>query len=165
MAKSCLQGAFGRHLKSKQAALDVDHVPVLNILWLYRLAANARPKINSLSPLHSVDYAGEMNVAEASIITYSARFHHRLVHGRRAIKRVDGRLIGKPGHGNGCRAVLQRHQRLVVVQLPLIAADELMLKIDNSLAGSCDFADQGQTRLAASATCLRAIREGLIGIV
>ena len=124
----------------------------------------ARPKINGLRALFSVDYASQMNIARASIVTHSARFHNRLVHSRRAIKSVYARLIGKSGHGHGCRAVLQRDQHFVVIKLAFIAADELMLKIDNPLAGSRDFADKRQTHLAVPANFLRLIRDGLVGI-
>ncbi|PYK56310.1 MAG: hypothetical protein DME48_01610, partial [Verrucomicrobia bacterium] len=66
MAKSCLQVAICRHVRSKQAARDVDHVSVLYIFWVDRLAMNAGPKINGFSKLHSVDDAGQMNIARAS---------------------------------------------------------------------------------------------------
>src|SRR5206468_10287655 len=164
MAKPYLQVAPCRHVKSKQAARDVDHVPVLNIFWFRRVAVNRRPKVNGLGELFAVDYAGQMNIARASIVTYSTRLHNRLIRRGRAIERVYARLIGKPGHGHGCSAVLQRHQRFVVFKLPFIAADEFMLKIDNSLAGSHDFADERQTHLAVSANFLRLIRDGLISI-
>src|SRR5512133_1652409 len=84
MARSC--GRALPHLKSKQAARDVDHVSVLDIFWVDRVASNAWPKINRLRSLNSVDYASEMNVAEASIISYSARLHNCLVNGRWALK-------------------------------------------------------------------------------
>ena len=80
---------------------------------------NGRPKINGLSELYSVDYASQPNIARAPIVAWSARFHYRLVYSRRAIKGVYGRLIGKAGHGHGCRAVLQRHQQFVVIKLCL----------------------------------------------
>ena len=105
-----------------------------------------------------------MNTAGASIVTHSARFHNRLVHSRRAIERVYARFIGKSGHGHGCRAVLQCDQHFAVFKLPFIAADEFMLKIDNSLAGSRDLADERQTHLAVSANFLRLIRDTLVGI-
>src|SRR5947199_8940025 len=84
-----------RHIRSKQAAREVDHVSVLNIFWVGRLATNIRPKINRLRALHSVDYASEMNIAQASIITHSARLHNCLVHSRRAINRNFARINGE----------------------------------------------------------------------
>src|SRR5258705_4669636 len=71
MAKSCLQVAPSRPANSKQAARDVDHVPVLDIFWVDRLAANSWPKVNGLGALYSVDYASQMNIAGAAIVTYS----------------------------------------------------------------------------------------------
>ena len=96
MAKSCLQVAPCRHLKSKQAARDVDHVAVLDILWSYWLTVNGRPKVNGLAALFSVDYASQMNIADASIVTYSARLHNRLVHGRWPIKTYVPGLLANP---------------------------------------------------------------------
>src|SRR6266699_6711298 len=104
MAKSCLlQIAPCRHLKSKPAARDVDHVPVLDIFWFRRLAANGRFKVKGLGALFSVDYASQMNIAQASIVTHSTRFHNRLEHSRRAIKREFCRFINKSGYDHVCR--------------------------------------------------------------
>src|SRR4030095_822002 len=108
-------------------------------------AANSRPKVNGLTTLYTVDYASQMNIAGAAIVTHPARLHNRLVHSRRAIKRDCARLISKPCYGHSCRAVLQGHQHFVAFKLPFIAANELMLKIDNSLAGSRYFPDERQT--------------------
>src|SRR5437667_12625047 len=113
MAKSFLQVAPCRPANSKQAARDVDHVAVLNILWFRRVAVNRRPKVNGLGALFAVDYASEMNVARASVVTYSTRLHNSLIRRGRAIERIYARLIGKPEPGHGCRDVLQRHQRFV----------------------------------------------------
>src|SRR5882724_8957943 len=164
MAKTCLQVTPYRPANSKQATRDVDHVAVLDIRWFCRLAANSRPKVNRLTALFTVDYASQMNIAGAAIVTHTTGLHNRLVHRRRAIERVCSRLIGKSCYGHSCRAVLQGHQHFVAFKLPFIAADELMLKIDNSLAGSRYFADERQTYLAVSANFLRLIRDGLIGI-
>src|SRR5882724_12725539 len=120
-----------RHVNSKQAARDVNHVPVLDIFWFSRRAANSRPKVNGLGTLFSVDYASQMNIAGAAVVTYSARLHNRLVNSRRPIKTYYARLIGKSGHGHGCRAVFQRDQHFAIFKLPFVAADELMLKIDS----------------------------------
>src|SRR5204863_7335336 len=98
MAKSCLQVAPSRPANSKQAARDVDHVAVLNIFWFRRVAANRRPKVNGLGALFAVDYASQMNIAPASIVTDSTRLHNCLIHRRRASERVYARLIVKPGH-------------------------------------------------------------------
>src|SRR6478672_6981768 len=105
-----------------------------------------------------------MNIAGAAIVTHSTRLHNRLIHSRRAIERIYPRFICKSGHRHGCRAVLQCDQHFAVFKLPFIATDELMLKIDNSLAGSRDFTDERQTHLAVSANFLRLIRDSLIGI-
>ena len=53
---------------------------------------------------YSVDYTSEMDVAEASVTTYPARFHDRLVHRCRAIKSNLTRFIGKSRDNHGCRA-------------------------------------------------------------
>jgi hypothetical protein len=153
-----------RHIRSKQAARDVDHVPVLDIFWSYRLTVNSRPKVNRLGKLFTIDYARQMNIARAAVVTYSARLHNRLVHSRRAIKRVYARFIGKPGHGHGCLAVLQRDQHFIVIELAVVAADELILKIDDPFAGSCQFADKRETHLAVPANFLRLVRDALVGI-
>ena len=84
-----------------------------------RLAVNSRPKVNGLSALYPVDYASEMNIAGAAIVTHSTRFHNRLVHSRRTIKRECTRLTGKSRHDHGCRAVLQGHEHFVVYQAAL----------------------------------------------
>src|SRR6266542_6850136 len=76
----------------------------------------------------------------------------------------SARSVGKSRHDDGCRTVLQRHQHFVVFKLPFVATDEFMLKIDNSVAGNCDFADERQTHLAVSANFLRLIRDSLIGV-
>ena len=52
-----------RHVNSKQAAPDINHVPILDILRLYGLTANRRLKVKALSALYSVDYASQMNIA------------------------------------------------------------------------------------------------------
>ena len=116
------------------AAPDVDHVAILDILSSYWLTVNHRPKVDGLATLFAIDYTSQMNIARASIVTHTTRLHNRLVHRRRPIKRVYARLIGKPGHGHGCRAVFQRDQHFRVIKLAFIATDELMLKIDNPLA-------------------------------
>src|SRR4029079_2406603 len=149
---------------SKQATRNVDHVAVLDVCWCCCLAANSRPKVNRFTTLYTVDDASKMDVAGAAIVTRTSSLHNCLVHRRRAIEGVCTRLIGKACHGHSCRAVLQRHQNFVVFKLPSITADDLMLKIDNSLAGSCDFADKRQAYLAVSANFLRLIRNGLVGI-
>src|SRR5215475_4045355 len=95
MAKSCLQVAPCWHIRSKQAARNIDHVSVLDILWVDRFAMNTWPKINSLSALDAVDDTSQMNIACASIITYAARFHNRLVYSRGAIKRDCAGFIGE----------------------------------------------------------------------
>src|SRR5436189_1846339 len=164
MAKPYLQVAPCRHVKSKQAARDVDHVPVLDIFWVDRLAPNSWPKINGFGALYSVDYASQMNIAGAAIVTHSTRLHNRLIHSRRAIESIYARFIGKSGHGHGCGAGLQCDQHFAVFKLRFVAADKLILKIDNPLAGSRDFADERQTHLTVSANFLRLIRDGLIGI-
>src|SRR2546430_8509563 len=135
MAKSCLQVAPCRHSSSKQTSRNVDHVAVLDIRWLCRLAANSRPKVNGLTALYPVDYASQMNIAGAAIVTHTTRLHNRLVHRRRAIERVCSRLIGKSCYGHSCHAVLQGHQHFVAFKRPFIAAEELMLKIAHPLAG------------------------------
>src|SRR5207248_11407753 len=140
--------ASSRHIKLEPAARYVDHVAVLDIRWFCRLAANSRPKINGLCALYTVNHTRQMNIARASIVTHSACFHDSLVHSGRAIENDWARLISKAGDDHRGRAVLQRNQHFVVVDLPFVAADELMLKIDNSLAGSRDFADKRQTQLA-----------------
>src|SRR5882724_4853301 len=136
MAKSCLQVAPCRHVRSKQAARDVDHVPVLNIFWVSRLATNIRPKINRLRALHSVDYASEVNVAEASIVTYPARCHNSLIHSRWAIKRNLARISGESRHDDSGQTVLQCDQHLGIIKVLVVAARELMLEITNPFAGS-----------------------------
>ena len=79
MAKSCFQNQhLGRLAKSKQAALDIDHIPVLEIVWVERLAANTLPKIYSLGALYSVDYTSQVNIAHASIVSHSTRLHNHL---------------------------------------------------------------------------------------
>src|SRR5438876_6067808 len=164
MAKSCLQVAPGRHVNSKQAARDVNHVPILDIFWSYWLTVNGRPKVNGLTKLFAVNYASQMNIARTPIVTYSAGYHNRLVHSRRAIKIERTRSIGKSGHDHGCDAVLQRDQHFAVFKLRFVAADKLMLKIDNPLAGSRHLADERQTHLAVPANFLRLIRYALVGI-
>src|SRR5438876_11133798 len=67
-------------------------------------------------------------------------------------------------HDAACHAVLQLDQHFAVFKLRFVAADKLMLKIDNPLAGSRDFADERQTHLAVPANFLRLIRDALIGI-
>src|SRR5438105_1655374 len=160
---SCKSHPAG-YLTSKPAARDIDHVPVLDILWFRRRAVNSWPKINGLGALFPVDYASQMNIAGASVVTHSARFHNRLVNSRRPIKSYSARSVGKSGHGHGCRAVLQRDQHFAVFKLPFVAADEFMLKIDNSLTGSRDFANERQTHLAVSANFLRLIWNAFVGI-
>src|SRR5436309_8554609 len=105
-----------------------------------------------------------MNTARASIVTHSARFHNRLVHSRRAIKSYSARSVGKSGHNYRGQTVLQRHQHFVVFKLPFVAADEFVLKIDNFLTGSRDFANERQTHLAVSANFLRLIWNAFVGI-
>src|SRR5437762_807646 len=153
-----------RHVTSKQAARDVDHVPVLDIFWFGRLAADTRPKVNHFCTLFTVDYASQMNIARTSIVAHSARFHNRLVHSRRAIKRVNGRFIGKSGHCYRCQTALQCYQHFVVFKLPFVAADELILKIDSPFAGGRHFADQRETYLAVPPNFLRLIRDALVGM-
>src|SRR4026208_1057873 len=71
MVKSCLFASRALpHLKSKQAARDVDHVPVLDIFWIDRFAANGGSKVNGLGALFSIDYASQMNIAPPSIIAW-----------------------------------------------------------------------------------------------
>ena len=153
-----------RTSKSKEAARDVNYVPVLNIFWFRWVAVNGRLKVKGLGALFTVDYASEMNIIRAPIVARSACFHNHLIHRRRAIESVYGRLIGKPCHGHACRAVLQRHQHFVVIKLPFVAANKLMLKIDNPLTGRRDFADERQAHLAVPSNFLRLIRDGLVGI-
>src|ERR1700742_4343337 len=95
MAKSCLQVAPCRHIRSKQAARNVDDVSVLDIFWVDRLAMNTGPKINGFSKLHSVDDTSQMNIARASVVPHATRFHDRLIHSRRAIKRDCSWFIGE----------------------------------------------------------------------
>ena len=68
MAKSCLQVAPCPHLKSKEAARDVNYVPVLNIFWFRWVAVNGRLKVKGLGALFTVDYASEMNIIRAPIV-------------------------------------------------------------------------------------------------
>src|SRR6266699_1981791 len=155
MAKSCLlQIAPCRHLKSKPAARDVDHVPVLDIFWFRRLAANGRFKVKGLGALFSVDYASQMNIAQASIVTHATRFHNCLERSRRAIKREFARFIGKSRDGHTYITALQRDHQSTVFKLVFVEADELILKIDNPLAGSRHLADERKTHLACSANFL-----------
>src|SRR5207249_10541788 len=163
IAKSCLL-QIAPCLKSKPAARDVDHVAILDILWSRRPAVNGWPKINGLSALFSVDYASQMNIAGASVVTHSARFHNRLVHSRRPIKNNSARSVGKPGHNYRCRTVFQRDQHFTVFKLPFVVVDKFMLKIDRPLAGSRDFADKRETHLAVSANSLRLIGNAFVGI-
>src|SRR5438874_10661211 len=164
MAKSCLQVAPGRHVNSKQAARDVNHVPILDIFWSYWLTVNGRPKVNGLTKLFAVNYASQMNIARTPIVTYSAGYHNRLVHSRRAIKIERARSVGKSRHDHGCQAVLQRDQHFVVFKLSFVAADEFILKIDNPLASRRDFPDKRQTHRAVPANFLRLVRDALVGI-
>src|SRR6266404_4201876 len=142
MAKSCLQVAPGRHVNSKQAARDVNHVPILDIFWSYWLTVNGRPKVNRLGTLYPIDYASQMNTACASIVTHSTGAHNRLVYSSRAIKIDRAGFVDKSRHDYRCPAVLQRDQHFVVFKLPFVAARDFMLKIDNPLAGRRDFADK-----------------------
>src|SRR5215510_11220928 len=164
MAKSCLQVAPCRHVNSKQAARDVNHVSVLDIFWSYWLAANGWAKINGLRMLYPIDYASEVNIAWASIVAYPAGLHDRLVHRGRSVKTDRTRFVGKSGYGHGCHAVLQRDQHFVVFELPFVAADELILKIDYPLVGGRDFADKRETHLAVPANFLRLVWDALFSI-
>src|SRR5437660_5801900 len=146
-----------RHVRSKQAAREVDHVPVLDIFWIDRLAANTRAKINRLRTLHSVDYASEMNIAQASIVSDTARLHNRLIHSRRTIKRNFARISGESRYDHGCRTVLQRDQHLGVFKVLIVAMDKLSLEVDDPLAGSGHFPKERQTYLAVPANFLRLI--------
>src|SRR5436190_12694740 len=104
MARSCGRALPGTS-KSKQAARDVDHVPILNVFWYCRLAMNIRAKVNRLRALHSVDDASQMNIAQAAIVTDSARLHNRLIHSGRAIKRNFARISGESRYDHGRRTV------------------------------------------------------------
>src|SRR6267378_2461313 len=141
MAKSCLQVAPCRHVRLKQAARDVDHVPVLNIFWVGRLATNIRPKINGFSKLYSVDYASEVNVAEASIVSYPARCHNSLIHSRWAIKRNLARISGESRHDDGGQAVVHCDQHLGIIKIVVVAVDQFTLQIDNPPASCRDFTE------------------------
>src|SRR6266550_6770568 len=66
-----------RHLKTKQAAPDVNHVPILDILWSYWLTMNGWPKVNGLATLFAIDYASQMNIAGAAIVTHTTGLHNR----------------------------------------------------------------------------------------
>src|SRR5262249_3786450 len=117
-----------------------------------------------LRMLYPIDYASEVNIAWASIVAYPAGLHDRLVHRGRAVKTDRTRFVGKSGHGHGCHAVLQRDQHFVVFELPFVAADELILKIDYPLVGGRDFADKRETHLAVSANFLRLVGDALVSI-
>src|SRR5262249_36496580 len=147
----CSHIAPSRHLKLEPAARDIDHVPILDIFWSYWLTVNGWSKIDGLSALHPVNYASETNIAGAPIITHPAGFHNHLVHSRGAVKGVCGWFIGKSGYGHSRRAVLQCDQHFAVVELALVAADQLMLKIDDSPASSCYFADEQEAHLPVPA--------------
>src|SRR6266516_1366668 len=146
------------------AVSDVDHVPVLDIFRFCRVAANGRFKAKGLGALFSVDYASQVNIAQASIVTHSTSFHNRLVHSRRAIKLEFGGFINKSGHDHACRTTLQCDQHSARFKLRFVEADELILKINDPLAGSRHLADEWQTHLAVPANFLRLIRNGLVGI-
>src|SRR6266566_4331324 len=113
--------------KSKPAARNVDHVPVLDIFWYRRVAANGRFKVKGLGALFSVDYASQMNIAQAPIVTRSTRFHNRLEHSRRAIKRQFARFSGKSGDGHTYNTALQCDHQIAVFKFVFVEADELIL--------------------------------------
>src|SRR4029453_1495569 len=150
MAESCLVASCtpAGTSESKPAARDVDHVSVLNIFGCCGFAVNGRPKVNGFGALYSIDYTSQMNIAQASIVTHSARVHDRLVHSLRTIKINFARLIGKSSHDDGSRTFLQCDHPLGIIKFPFVAADELLLKIDNPLACSRHLADERQTYLA-----------------
>src|SRR5439155_23679693 len=119
---------------------------------------NSGPKVNPLGALHSVDYASEMNFAQASIVSDSARLHNRLIHSRRTIKRNFARISGESRYDHGCRTVLQRDQHLGVFKVLIVAMDKLSLEVDDPLAGSGHFPKERQTYLAVPANFLRLIQ-------
>src|ERR1043166_2277821 len=88
MARSRLfaHRALRGNSKLEPAARDIDHVSVLDIFWFDRFAMNGRPKVNGLGTLFSINYASQMNITRASIITHSAGTHDRLVHSGRTIE-------------------------------------------------------------------------------
>src|SRR4030095_9538378 len=93
--------------ESEPAARDVDPVSVLDIFWIDRFTVNGGSKVNGFGSLFSVNYACQVNIAQASIVTHPARFHDRLVHRRWAIKINFTRLISKSGYDHGRRTTLQ----------------------------------------------------------
>ena len=96
---------------------------------------NTGPKINGFSKLYPVDDASQMNIARASVVTHPTRCHDRLIHGRRAIKRDCARSIGESRHDHGAQTGVQRDQYLGIVEVLVVALGQLMLEIDNPLAG------------------------------
>src|SRR5437016_5621343 len=92
-----------------------------------------------------------MNIAEASIITHSARLHNRLIHSRRASKRTFARISDASRYDHGCRTVLQRAQHLGAMALIFVAADKLSLAVDDPLTGSGHVPKRRQADLPVSA--------------
>src|SRR5437763_935261 len=99
-----------------------------------------------------------MNVAQASIVSDSARLHNGLIHSRRAIKRNFARISGESRDDHGPRTVLQRDQHLGVFKVLVVAMDKLSLEVDDPLTGSGHFPKERQTYLPVPANFLRLIQ-------
>src|SRR4030095_15264507 len=104
-----------------------------------------------------------MNIAKASKVTHSALLHNRLVHSRWAIKFNFARVTGKPRDDHSCRAVFQGDQHIRVIEVLVIAADELILKIDHPFSRSLYFTDQRQTYFAVAANFFCLVQIGVFG--
>src|SRR5215471_2247871 len=104
-----------------------------------------------------------MNIAKASKVTHSALLHNRLVHSRWAIKFNFSRVTGKSRDDHRCRAVFQGDQHLRVIEVLVIAADELILKIDDPFSRSLYFTDQRQTYFAVATNFLCLVQIGVFG--
>src|SRR6516164_6394110 len=104
-----------------------------------------------------------MNIAETSIVTHSARLHNRLVHSRWAIKFNFAGVTGKSRDDHKCRAVFQGDQHVRVIEVLVIAVDELILKIDDPSSGSLYFTEQRQTYFAVAANFLCLVQIGVFG--
>src|SRR6516164_10438809 len=104
-----------------------------------------------------------MNIAETSIVTHSARLHNRLIHSRWTIKLNFARVTGKSRDDHSCRGVFQGDQHVRVIEVLVIAADELILKIHDPLSRSLYFPDQRQTYFAVAANFLCLVQIGVFG--
>src|SRR5262249_60945945 len=73
------------------------------------------------------------------------------------------RVTAKSRDYHICRAVFQGDQHLRVIEVLVIAADELILKIHDPFSRSLHFTDQRQTYFAVAANFLCLVQIGVFG--